>query len=990
MSRNLRACCGLVLLACLVSRLAGEMVTRRWGTPPTGPAAKAAARPRARPPTGYVALAAAAPVIDGKVDEEVWAAASVLRLARTLDGGSRAAQPTEVRLLRDDKTLYLAARCAEPQLDKLRASRRGHDGEIWGDDSIEFFLGLGGAYYHFGVNAVGSTYDAQAKDRSWNSLFKAATGRGRDEWTLEAAVPLTKIAGEGKLPTRWTAGFNRNRYVTGGLQESAWSPTFSGDSHVPERFGTLLFQAPPPPQERQIKPKPVIKGKSLEVLPCQDGAGVVRFDLSELPRPARIYRADVLAFRTAPVTGADEEALVTIEIHPLSSPLLPGARPRAAGKPLALRPPWYDRFDATDAVRQWAADGTGPRTLDLFVKAFPRWNAEATCLDVWYEGRAGNLPPQVKGLAAVHRAGQTFITWREIDDPVGQDQVKWGQLKQILDDIDRKARTRYCVYRHTRRITADNLHQAEPIAQVKPLSCWNVNGRNIDRPVDDYIATADGLMTGHWNPFDRASLDGDFGRDCPIDRLVIRDGEKPLPRGTGLYVHTPGNKGSAYYALVTSIDGVQNSTEIGPGNSLSEPVAEVAGEGEPVLQRAQPAGPIFSYPDRRLHYVRWVAPPHVNVPSQYYNWSVAVPKELGRNVPLELNLHRDGHSYWRTHYRIERDSIVLCPHDFPLKTWWYGYHESCGTLKSFRQGAIHNYTERRLLSFVGWAARKWPVDGSRILVTGCRGGASGSGALRLGLRHPRVFSLVISGHGMIEYASAAQQTDRRALAAARSMQAIWGRTEWEVRTAEGKRFWAEQDMLRLVQELPASAELPFVTLTSAWATAHPFYTAMLSGHRGVIGQFAWGGTRYVPVSRSQTFPNVIHLDVGKDLSHLALSYAKGIEGLGNNSQFNTEFRWRDVIDQPQRYEVTLAGGSRQDVTVVPRRLRKFQVAPGRSYAWKNTLLPGSEVRRPRNPRPNSLAGGGQSGEVTVGQDGLLVLTGVEFSSAGSRLVITPK
>ncbi|KKL71852.1 hypothetical protein LCGC14_2090760, partial [marine sediment metagenome] len=95
------------------------MVTRRWGTAPKVAPAARARKVRAKPPTAYVALAAAAPKIDGALDDAVWAKAWPIRLGRTLDGGANAAQPTEVRLLRDGRKLYVAFRCAEPLVAKI-------------------------------------------------------------------------------------------------------------------------------------------------------------------------------------------------------------------------------------------------------------------------------------------------------------------------------------------------------------------------------------------------------------------------------------------------------------------------------------------------------------------------------------------------------------------------------------------------------------------------------------------------------------------------------------------------------------------------------------------------------------------------------------------------------------------------------------------------------------------------------------------------------
>ena len=374
---------------------------------------------------------------------------------------------------------------------------------------------------------------------------------------------------------------------------------------------------------------------------------------------------------------------------------------------------------------------TGKANHGLYVKKFPGWRIDKTYLEVMYEGPPGDVPPQVSGLKAFHRDGQTFLTWQE--SRIRRE--RRGGLGRTQGDPrrpGRQAQTRYCVYRSERPITAANLASAELLATVKPLSCWNTNGRNIERPIDVTIATKDYFPCGHWNPFGSAALDGDFGCECPIDRLAIAGG-RPLERGTGLYVHTPGGRGTAYYAVLTMVDGVANTVDLSPGN-LAGPLEETPAEPVPVLQKEMPWMPFFNYAGKRLHYVQWVAGPKLaNVPSQYYNWSVAIPESLSAagdkaaRVPLELTLHRDGGSYWRTQFRMERESIVLAPHDFPVRSWWYGYHEGAGTLRSLRQGVIRPYTERRLLAFVDWAARTWPVDRNKMLVTGCRGGASGGG-----------------------------------------------------------------------------------------------------------------------------------------------------------------------------------------------------------------------------------------------------------------------
>jgi len=358
-------------------------------------------------------------------------------------------------------------------------------------------------------------------------------------------------------------------------------------------------------------------------------------------------------------------------------------------------------------------------------------------------------------------------------------------------------------------------------------------------------------------------------------------------------------------------------------------------------------------------------------------------------TPSELCFHRDHGSYWRTHYRIERDSVVLCGHDFPFPTWWYGYHESAGTLKSFGQGAVHNYTERRLLAFIEWAAGNWPVDRNRVLVTGVRY-TGGSGALHLGLRHPEVFALICSGHGLPDYAGAIRDTaNTRRKGSLDSLQRVCGRADWALKTAAGKNVWDELDLTRVVRELPAKTDLPMVAMSAQryvawgyWPGYHQFFNAMLAKRHAIVATFLWYGDRMVVVSRTATMPNAIRLHVARDKPMLAFR-GPGTAVLekkgGAMGAFNMAFRWRDIVEEPGRYRVTISCAHRRDKVKTPvtlRRLQKFKVAPGKRYAWVNRSLDGKTDL--------------QSGEVAAGADGLLTIDGVEFHKAGSRLIVTAK
>ena len=757
----------------------------------------------------------------------------------------------------------------------------------------------------------------------------------------------------------------------------------------------------------------------------KDDTAVVVFDLSALPKGAKIVRSDLRFNRSGAITGKMDEARQEVVIHPLLEPLRQGNDgPQTDSKPLAIRGPWFDCLDATEAVAAWAG---GKTNGGFFFKSCPLWDQKSTRLDVWYEGQptdAAKAVPPARNVEAIHRAGQTFITFGEIEDVVGKDEIKWGELKPILDGLDDKRQVRYAVYRSSQAITPANLPSGELVALVKPASGWNLNGRSVDRGIDTFIATQYALIHGHWNPFQPATMDGKFGVDCPMDRLVIpgTTGEtpvqpRPLPRGTGLYVHTVAAATKAWYAVVTCIEGVQN-TALGAGTIVG-PIDEQAGEGEPMLQREMAALPYFNYAEKRLQYVQWVAPPLVNLPSEYYNFMLAAPTapkppttqpsdaRADRPAPLELSLHKDDRSYWRTQYRIERDSYVLMPHDFPVKSWWYGYHESLGTLKSFSQGVVQPYTERRVMKLVEWACAKYPIDRQRVIVTGVGrsggNGAGGSGALHIGLRYPRVFSMVLAGHGIADYAGQINDSARAkkpATGLANELSAIWGRPDWQLKCDTGRGVWDELNLARQVKELPAGADLPLVTNSYGGVldSQRDFYVAMLDAGQPVWASFGvYGGPRIMPVSQTQTWPGMVRLEVRRDLSMPAFSGGDSQflredpkEASGNlvvsdgvkrwYGEFNVGYRWRteDIIDQPAHYEIGLwwqPRGRMQTVTcdVTLRRLQAFKMRPDWKYNWELKDEAGQSI---------------QKGRISVVR-GAMRIEGVKLSATPARLIMTP-
>lgn len=82
------------------------------------------------------------PVIDGKLDEEIWTEAAVFSdftQVRPREGVSPS-EKTEVRLLQDADFLYIGIRAYDSEPDKIIAKEMQRDINLKSEDSVRFTL----------------------------------------------------------------------------------------------------------------------------------------------------------------------------------------------------------------------------------------------------------------------------------------------------------------------------------------------------------------------------------------------------------------------------------------------------------------------------------------------------------------------------------------------------------------------------------------------------------------------------------------------------------------------------------------------------------------------------------------------------------------------------------------------------------------------------------------------------------------------------------
>ncbi len=195
----------------------------------------------------YAMRTASPPVLDGKLDEPCWQAAPEFTRYRTLYGDH--VQPTSIRLVWDDKGLYAGMVNTEANPSRLRVSVRTRDGgQLWKDDSVEFYLDptcSGSTMYVFQINSVGAIgdywqVDAGFADHAWSaSSARAAGGRAPEVWTLEFFVAWDDLKRKPDGGDLWL--MMQVRFSWTGTDGKICGVSTSGGNFYNRTFGYLYF-----------------------------------------------------------------------------------------------------------------------------------------------------------------------------------------------------------------------------------------------------------------------------------------------------------------------------------------------------------------------------------------------------------------------------------------------------------------------------------------------------------------------------------------------------------------------------------------------------------------------------------------------------------------------------------------------------------------------------------------------------------------------------
>jgi Carbohydrate family 9 binding domain-like len=186
------------------------------------------------------------PIIDGKVNDEIWKKAKILRdFIQTAPGDHiLPSKQTEMLIAYDELHIYIAFKCWDEK-DKIRGTLVGRD-EAFGEDNVRVWFDTYDDQrraYVLGFNPLGIQQDGIVTENQGTdfNLDIVMESKGVIEdwgWSVEAKIPFKSLrytAGKGKF---W--GFNAARNIDRFNDElDSWVPLPRGVSGFLNKFGKL-------------------------------------------------------------------------------------------------------------------------------------------------------------------------------------------------------------------------------------------------------------------------------------------------------------------------------------------------------------------------------------------------------------------------------------------------------------------------------------------------------------------------------------------------------------------------------------------------------------------------------------------------------------------------------------------------------------------------------------------------------------------------------
>ena len=240
-------------------------------------------------------LITAKPIIDGVLNDPCWETGewSGDFIQWIPKEGAKPSQPTQMKILYDDKNLYVALRAFDNEPSKI-SRKAGRRDEFAGD-----IMGVNFDSYHdhrtgfeFSVTAAGQKIDLiltnpSVGDMNWNAVWYVKTGLEDSAWVAEYEIPLSQLRYSGDKEQVW--GMHAWRWIDRLSEESDWEPQTLTSPGMLYLFGELHGIKDLPKSRRiEIMPYALGKLKTFEKVPLNPFADKGRIGMGNVGLDAKI------------------------------------------------------------------------------------------------------------------------------------------------------------------------------------------------------------------------------------------------------------------------------------------------------------------------------------------------------------------------------------------------------------------------------------------------------------------------------------------------------------------------------------------------------------------------------------------------------------------------------------------------------------------------------------------------------------------------------
>ncbi|MFD1094277.1 DUF5916 domain-containing protein [Salegentibacter chungangensis] len=208
--------------------------------------------------------------IDGLIEEAAWEAVEWSGNYKEFepDNNTAPAEETKMKIVYDDKNLYVAFRCyADPESIVQRMGRRDDFPGDWVELNIDSYNDDRTAF-SFTISASGVKGDEFISnngnfDPSWNPIWYMSTNLDDEGWTAEVKIPLSQLRFGNEQEQVW--GIQSTRLVFEKGERSTWQPVPANPAGWVSSFGELRGLKNLKPQKQlEIQPYSVGRFNSYE------------------------------------------------------------------------------------------------------------------------------------------------------------------------------------------------------------------------------------------------------------------------------------------------------------------------------------------------------------------------------------------------------------------------------------------------------------------------------------------------------------------------------------------------------------------------------------------------------------------------------------------------------------------------------------------------------------------------------------------------------